>query len=104
MGGDIVFLIPIVALLSTAAIFLANSPIAKALAKRAGGEVPDESLQQAFDEQAARLTMAEDEIEKLGERLDFTERLIAGRPAAPALTEAGEPTFPPASPDERSAR
>lgn len=82
MGGDIVFLIPIVALPSIAAVLIAFSPMGKAIAARrgGGGSEPDPELLRAVEEQGHRLLMAEDEIEKLRERLEFTERLLQ-RPA-----------------------
>ena len=90
MWGDLVFLVQVVLVLSTAAIILANSPIATALAKRASGDAQDPSLREAFDEQAARLVVAEDEIEKLSERLQFTERLISARPQG-SIADHGQP-------------
>lgn len=100
MGPDLVFLVPIVALLSTAAVIIAHSPVAKTLARRAGGGEPDAALQQAFHEQTARLTVAEDEIQKLSERLEFTERLIASRPAPHAVAGPGQPASLSAPVDE----
>ncbi len=91
MGPDLVFLIPIVAVLSIASIFLAHSPIAKALASRARVPEPDPELQAALEEQAARLMMAEDEIQRLSERLDFTERLLTDRPASTAASGGSLP-------------
>ena len=70
-------MIPIVAVPSVAAVIIAFSPLGKALAARRGPSEPDPALVSKLEEQEHRLLMAEDEIEKLRERLEFTERLIA---------------------------
>lgn len=84
---DIIFLIPIVAVPSVAAVLIAFSPLGKALAARRTGGDPDPTLLSAMEEQGSRLLVAEDEIERLRERLDFTERLLA----SPARTGDQEP-------------
>lgn len=80
MGPDIIFLIPIVAVPSIAAVLIAFSPFGKALAARRGPAEPDPALLERVEEQGARLVMAEDELDKLRERLEFHERLLAGPP------------------------
>lgn len=91
--SDIVFLIPLVAVPSAAAVIIAFSPLGKALAARRRGGEPDPALLQKMEEQESRLLLAEDEIEKLRERLEFTERLLAA-PAdtPPAIAESGADT------------
>ena len=86
MGGDIIFLIPIVAVPSIAAVLIAFSPLGKALAARRGTVETDASLLEELKEQGDRLVLAEDEIEKLRERVEFTERLLA----APATGETSD--------------
>ena len=87
MGFDFVFMIPIVAILSVAGVFVAYSPLGRALAARLGEGQPDERLlQKALEEQTERLTLAEDKIEKLTERFEFTELLLASRPPPPGLS------------------
>jgi len=83
---DIVLLIPILAVPSMAAVLIAFSPLGKALAARRGAADPDPSLLVKLDEQENRLIVAEDEIEKLRERVEFTERLLA----APVPPGGGE--------------
>jgi len=78
MGPDIIFLIPIVAVPSIAAVLIAFSPLGKALAGRRRAADPDPALLAALESQEARLVVAEDEIEKLREKLEFHERLLAG--------------------------
>jgi len=82
VGGDIIFLIPIVAVPSVAAVLIAFSPLGKALASRRGAPEHDPAILDAVEQQRHRLVLAEDEIEKLRERLEFTERLLEA-PAEP---------------------
>lgn len=83
MGGDIIFLIPIIAVPSIAAVFIAFSPLGKALAGRRGNPEPDPALVDALEQQRHRLVLAEDEIEKLRERQDFMERLLSAPTGSP---------------------
>ena len=80
MGSDIVFLVPIVALPCVAAVIIAFSPLGRALAARlSGGQEQDPELLATFEEQANRLVIAEDAIDRLEQRVDFQERLLSGR-------------------------
>lgn len=88
--NDIIFLIPIVAVPSIAAVLIAFSPLGKALAARRGSDQPDPALVDALEQQRARLVAAEDEIERLGERLEFHERLLEA-PKARAAEPMPEP-------------
>ena len=85
MGDNIIFLIPIVTVL-TIGMIVTFSPLAKVLAQRLSRSVGpgEEELLQITKEQSARLDAAEDQIESLQERLDFTEKLLQDRPASTA--------------------
>ncbi len=82
------FLIPIVAMLSGAAIVIgvSFSPLGRGLAKRLAGKSEDDpKLQGLIEAQEERLLVAEHTIERLEERLEFTEKLLEERPAPPAI-------------------
>ena len=81
MEDIIIFMIPIVGVLTTGAVIVAFSPLGRGLAKRlsrsSGPE--EEELLRVVQEQSARLAAAEDQIHGLQERIDFTEQLLQGR-------------------------
>ena len=89
--NDIIFLIPIVAVPSIAAVLVAFSPLGKALAARRGPDLPDPALVDALEQQRVRLVAAEDEIERLREKLEFHERLLEA-PRAEATEPVPEPS------------
>lgn len=87
------FLIPIVVIPTILGFILAIGPFRKALARRLEGGSPDtsaevEALERALLEQAHRLSVAEQRVEQLEERLDFTERLLSQHSDRARLGEA----------------
>lgn len=91
MEDIIIFMIPIVGVLTTGAVIIAYSPLGRGLAQRlsrsSGSE--DEELLMVVREQSARLAAAEDQIHSLQERVDFTEKLLQGRPSDTAQLSSG---------------
>ena len=92
MEDIIIFMIPIVGVLTTGAVIMAYSPLGRGLAQRLGrSDGPeDEELLRVVQEQSARLAAAEDQIHSLQERIDFTEKLLQGRPSDTAQLSSGE--------------
>lgn len=70
------------------AVFIAYSPIGKAIAARIRGETPQNlaALQGTDPAVLEELDRVRQELDQVHERLDFTERLLAGK--APAALEA----------------
>ena len=91
MGPNIVFLIPIVSVLTIGGVFLAYSPLGRGLAERLGHSSGprEKELFQVVEDQSARLAAAEDQIESLLERVDFTEKLLQDRPASTSQLSSG---------------
>lgn len=90
MGDNIIFLIPIVSVL-TIGMIVTFSPLGKVLAQRFSRSVGpgEDELLQVVEDQSARLDAAEDQIESLLERIDFTEKLLQDRPASTAQLSSG---------------
>ena len=90
MGDNIIFLVPIVSVL-TIGLIATFSPLGKALAERLSRSAGprEEELLQVVEDQSARLDAAEDQIESLLERIDFTEKLLQDRPASTAQLSSG---------------
>ena len=91
MEDIMIFMIPIVGVLTTGAVIIAYSPLGRGLAQRLGrsSDPEDEELLRVVHEQAARVTAAEDQIHSLQERVDFTEKLLQGRPSDTAQLSPG---------------
>lgn len=92
MEDFMIFMIPIVGVLTTGAVIIAYSPLGRGLAQRLGSssDAEDEELLRVVQEQSARLAAAEDQIHGLQERVDFTEKLLQGRPDNTAQLPSGE--------------
>ena len=90
MGGNIIFLVPIVTVL-TIGMIVTFSPLGKVLAQRLSRSAGprEEELLQLVKDQSARLDAAEDQIENLLERTDFTEKLLQDRPTSTAQLSSG---------------
>jgi len=88
----IIFMIPIVGVLTTGAVIMAFSPLGRGLAQRLSRSrgPEDEELLSVIHEQSARLAAAEDQIHSLRERIDFTEQLLQGRSSDTAQLSSGE--------------
>ena len=91
MEDIIIFMIPITGVLTTGAVIIAFSPLGRGLAKRLSrsSSAEDEELLKVVHEQSARLSAAEDQIHGLQERVDFTEKLLQGRPSDTAQLSSG---------------
>ena len=88
MGENLVMLIPIFSIISGTAIIVCYSPMARAMAARMRGEqASNPELVATIQEQADRLTIAEDAIEQLEQKVEFQERLLTTRSAASGSTE-----------------
>ena len=92
MEDIIIFMIPIVSVLTIGAVITAFSPLGRGLAQRLSRShgPEDEELLRVVHEQSARLAAAEDQIHSLQERIDFTEKLLQGRPPHTAQLSSGE--------------
>ena len=73
-------------------IAVAFSPIGKAIADRLRGPVAQVLPSEEIDEVRAQLQGIQEQISELGERQDFTERLIAKTKDKTAIGPAGEAT------------
>jgi TolA-binding protein len=87
----IIFMIPIVSVLTIGAVITAFSPLGRGLAQRLSRSygAEDEELLRVIHEQSARLAVAEDQIHSLRERIHFTEKLLQGRPSDTARLSPG---------------
>ena len=92
MEDIIIFMIPIVGVLTTGAVIMAFSPLGRGIAERlkGSGGAGDEELRMVMQEQSARLAAAEDQIHSLQERIDFTEQLLQARPTETGRLSSGE--------------
>jgi hypothetical protein len=78
MEGVLALSIPIVAILTFGAVFIARGPIGHAVARAIGGHAGETEVEVAeLREQVTQLRL---EMTEMEERLDFAERLLA-RPA-----------------------
>lgn len=83
MRGEILFLSVLTIVGSFALLF----PLARALAARLRPQVPvpDPAIEAIRDEMLQELQLVRREVAELGERVDFTERLLAKQRAAGQL-------------------
>lgn len=75
----------VVALVFFGGVFWVLRPVAGALARRIGGEVPARRVPEADDAVQSELQRLRDDVDQLAERLDFAERLLAKQRDVPRI-------------------
>ena len=69
--------------------FVVLRPIAGAIARRIGGEVPKHRAPEVDEAVQAELHQLREDMDQLAERVDFAERLLAKQREAPRIGQGG---------------